>query len=131
MGADPNWIIWDRGWSGALLLAGCPDTESQTSTPTLEKTARFAYVANLNSDNVSAYTINQTTGVLTVVGTVSAGTSPVSVAVDPTGRFAYVVNNGSNDVSVYMINQTTGALMAVGTPATTGSGPNSIALASF
>ena len=50
------------------------------------------------------YTIDATTGALTSMGTIAAGTDPVSVAVDPSGKFAYVTNSGSNDVSMYTIN---------------------------
>ncbi len=47
---------------------------------------KFAYVANSGSNDVSVYTISQTTGSLTPAGTVAAGTAPQGVAVDPTGE---------------------------------------------
>jgi hypothetical protein len=52
--------------------------------------AQFAYVANLNSNNVSAYSIGSG-GVLTPVpgSPFPVGPNPASVAVDPTGKFAY------------------------------------------
>ena len=59
----------------------------------------FAYVANCGSGcggtgagDVSAYSIDSTTGTLTPVAgsPFPAGVNPISVAVDPTGRFAYV-----------------------------------------
>ncbi len=61
------------------------------------------------------YTINATTGTLTSIGTIAAGTGPVSVAVDPSGKFAYVANADSNNVSMYTIDATTGALTLIGT----------------
>jgi DNA-binding beta-propeller fold protein YncE len=75
--------------------------------------AQFAYVANNGSNDVSGYTINATTGVLTAIAgsPFPAGTVPFSVAVDPTGKFAYVANG--NNVSGYTINATTGALTAI------------------
>ena len=46
----------------------------------LDPTGKFAYAANYTSNNVSVYTIDQTSGVLTAVGTaVAAGTGPYSV----------------------------------------------------
>ena len=52
-------------------------------------------MANAASDDVSAYTVNAATGVLTSIGApVAAGSSPNSVTVDPSGRFAYVANSG-------------------------------------
>ena len=89
------------------------------------KVPRFAYVANYNSNDVSVYTINQTTGALTTGTAVAAGTQPYLVAVDPTGKFAYVANGGSHNVSVYTINQTTGALTA-GTAVAAGTQPQSV-----
>ena len=60
------------------------------------------------------YTIDATTGALTSMGTIAAGTDPVSVAVDPSGKFAYVTNSGSNDVSMYSIGST-GTLTLIAT----------------
>ena len=73
----------------------------------------FAYVANEFSGNVSAYTINPTTGALTPIANYTAGTQPASVTVDPTGKFAYVANYGGANVSAYRINSTTGALTPI------------------
>ena len=82
-------------------------------------TPRFAYVANYGTNDVSAYTINASTGTLTSVGAVvAAGTGPHSVTVDPSGKFAYVANWSSNNVSAYTINASTGVLTPVGTVAT-------------
>src|SRR4029077_14928967 len=71
--------------------------------------------------------IDATTGALTSVGTIAAGTDPVSVAVDPSGKFAYVTNSGSNDVSMYTINSTAGSLTLIGT-ISAGLSPTSIAI---
>jgi 6-phosphogluconolactonase (cycloisomerase 2 family) len=89
-------------------------------------------VVNLNSNNVSGYTINATTGALTPIGgsPFAAGSAPNSVAVDPTGKFAYVANPNSNNVSGYTIDPTTGALTAIGgSPFAAGSAPSSVAVA--
>ncbi len=88
------------------------------------QTAGFAYVANFGfrSNNVSAYSINGTTGALTpdAGSPFPAGSGPASVTVDATGQFAYVANCGNGcgspgpgDVSAYAINGTTGALTPV------------------
>jgi DNA-binding beta-propeller fold protein YncE len=65
-------------------------------------------------EKFSMYTIDATTGALTSMGTIAAGTDPVSVAVDPSGKFAYVTNSGSNDVSMYSIGST-GTLTLIAT----------------
>ena len=36
--------------------------------------------------------INATSGALTPMGTIAAGTNPISARVDPAGKFAYVAN---------------------------------------
>ena len=102
-----------------------------------QKKPKFAYVANEGSNNVSAYTINRTTGVLSPVpgSPFAAGSFPFSVVVDPTGKFAYVVNRCGNvfcsvgNVSAYTIDSTTGALSPVpGSPFAAGSQPISVAV---
>jgi len=92
------------------------------------KFGKFVYVANANSNNVSMYTINPTTGVLTSIGEIGAGEYPSSVIVDPSGKFAYVANANSNNVSMYTIGPTTGALTLTGT-ITAGTSPTSVAVA--
>jgi len=96
---------------------------SDTGQPS-SRVARFAYVANFNAKDVSAYTISAATGALTripcefgggdCIGTdFAAGTGPRSVTVDPSSKFAYVANQTSNDVSAYTINAVTGALTRI------------------
>lgn len=54
-----------------------------TYSPLRAQAPRFAYVANNGSANVSAYTIDATTGALTPIpgSPFDAGTSPASVAI--------------------------------------------------
>jgi YVTN family beta-propeller protein len=93
----------------------------------VDPTGKFAYAANGGSDSVSMYVINETTGALTSLGVIAAGTGPASVTVDRFGKFAYVANEGSNDVSLYTINSATGALVPIGTVAAETS-PKSVAV---
>jgi DNA-binding beta-propeller fold protein YncE len=110
--------------TGALTSIGTVVAGGRAISVAVDPKGKFAYVASRSNPpgsvgNVSTYTINAPTGALTSIGTIAAGTDPVSVAVDPTGKFAYVSNSGSNDVSMYTIT-TTGALTSIGT--TTGGG---------
>ena len=109
------------------IATGTMIAESSSNSIVVDAAGAFAYVTNSGSNNVSMYSINATTGVLTSGGLIDAGTTPLSVAVDPTGKFAYVTNFGSNDVSMYTINAATGALTSIGTIAA-GSNPTSIAI---
>jgi 6-phosphogluconolactonase len=113
--------------STGTIAAGTIFGEPNPTAMAVDPTGSFAYVANSGSNNVSMYSINTTTGILTSVGTIASGTNPLSVAVDPTGKFAYVTNSGSNDVSTYTINATSGALTSTGMVAA-GQSPTSIAI---
>jgi 6-phosphogluconolactonase len=90
----------------------------------------FLYVTNYASNNLSAFSIDTATGVLTpVVGSpFTAGTGPNAAAV-ASGKFLYVGNSTSNNVSGYTIDQSSGALTSVpGSPFAAGTGPQAIAV---
>jgi Lactonase, 7-bladed beta-propeller len=130
---EPNqtssWRIGDRNrvmraWSALAIAANLVAAPLH---------AQFVYVANFNSNNVSGYTIDPSTGALTaIVGSpFPAGVPPHSVAVDPSGKFAYVANEGGN-VSGYTIDPRTGALTAIaGSPFPAGSDPFSVVVESL
>ena len=65
--------------------------------------------------NVSAYTINATSGALTPVtgSPFAAGHFSMTAAVDPSDSFAYVVNFTDDSISGYSINPKSGALKQV------------------
>jgi 6-phosphogluconolactonase (cycloisomerase 2 family) len=77
---------------------------------------RFVYVANAGSNNISAYSINASTGALTAVpgSPFPADQAPASVSANGAGTLLYVSNQGSSTVpprlSGYSINGTSGAL---------------------
>jgi DNA-binding beta-propeller fold protein YncE len=97
-------------------------------------TPKFAYVANecassCSAGNVSAYTVNSSTGTLSAVSgsPFAAGNTPLSVTVDPSARFAYVANLYGDNVSAYTINGSTGALRALSdSPFAAGDTPASV-----
>jgi len=97
---------------------------------TVDPLGKFAYVTNYASNDISTYTIDQTTGALTPVGAaVAAGTGPSSIVTDPTGKCALVANNISENVMSYTINPATGALAWASTVAgAVGSAPRSVAV---
>jgi DNA-binding beta-propeller fold protein YncE len=89
----------------------------------------FAYVPNVGFNDVSAYTIDPTSGELQKVkgSLFAAGTNPLAMGVDPTAKFAYVANLGSNNVSAYAIDATTGALTPItGSPFKAGRGATAV-----
>jgi YVTN family beta-propeller protein len=103
--------------TGVLTSIGTIAAGSFPSSIAIEPSGKFAYVANSVSNDISIYSIDAATGVLTpfVTGTIAAGLSPTSIAIDPSGKFAYVANSGSNDVSMYSIDPASGALTLIGT----------------
>lgn len=116
--------------TGVLTSAGQTSVSGFAASVAVDPSGKFAYVATQSgtpgsAGSVSMFTINATTGALTSIGTIAAGTNPGSAVVDPAGEFAYVANSGSNDVSMYTINATTGALTSIGTIAT-GADPVSV-----
>jgi 6-phosphogluconolactonase (cycloisomerase 2 family) len=126
--------------TGALTSIGPPETSDDDGSDfvTVDPLGKFAYVTNwgdweTSDGSVLAYTINPTTGALTLTGAI-VGDNPSfccfnSVVVDPSGKFAYVANGGggSTTLSMYTINATTGALTSIGTIAT-GGDPVSVAV---
>jgi 6-phosphogluconolactonase len=92
----------------------------------------FAYVANYFSNTISAFAIDSSGAMASVVGSpFAAGNGPKSIAVDSSSNHLYVANHadGANNVSAYSINTTTGALVpVVGSPFASGLGPASVAI---
>jgi 6-phosphogluconolactonase len=106
-----------------------PPPDNSAGGPRPSSVAGFVYVANNQSDNVSAYAINASTGTLLEVAGIpfAAGHLPIDLAVHPSGRFVYVPNSESNNVSAYTVDARTGALTSIGAAAS-GIGPIVIAL---
>ncbi len=87
---------------------------------------KFLYGSNRGNDQIPgnsmvAYTIDETTGMLTLIGRDNANDLlryPESFAVDPTGKFLIVgsAQAKSAGLIVYEINQTTGKLTVKGSP---------------
>jgi 6-phosphogluconolactonase (cycloisomerase 2 family) len=129
--------------TGALTPIICSGTCSGNNFPagtgpqsvSVDPTGKYAYVANFNSNDVSAYTIASTGALSPIIcGTCSgnnfpAGSFPFSVTVDPTGKFVYVANQGDKvspgTVSAYTIDST-GALTSVSPDVSAGVAPGSV-----
>lgn len=97
----------------------------------------YAYVVNAVTSNISVYSIDATTGALTLIDadgslggfqdSIVTGTTPYSITIDPAGLYAYVANSGSNDISAYTINSN-GSLSALGAPVGAGQAPHAVAV---
>jgi DNA-binding beta-propeller fold protein YncE len=130
--ADKGGSIWFYridGTTGALTPDdGDPIPTGDAVSVAVDPTGQFLYVANAGfQGEVSAWTIDPTTGAPYWVDTSLAGGNPISVTVDPTGQFAYVANHDSANVSAYTIDGTTGALTEIaGSPFPSGVNPFSV-----
>ena len=122
--------------AGGVIGSGVTSTPEFFNSMVFAPSGKFAYAAEGGafpassfggSNDVAMYAIDGTTGAMTSIGMIAAGTSPDSVAVDPAGKFAYVPNFGSNDISMYTIDATTGALTSTGTIAA-GTSPLSVVM---
>ena len=79
---------------------------------TVDGTGKTLYVTNVGSNNVSAYSIDSSTGATTGLdkSPFAAGTRPVFATLDPAGKFLYVCNQSSKNITKFQINPDTGGL---------------------
>jgi 6-phosphogluconolactonase (cycloisomerase 2 family) len=89
-------------------------TGSGPFSTAVSPSGNFLYVGNRDSKSISAYRIDELTGILaSVPGSPFAAVSPDGIAVDPTGRFVYASNLSGPTVSAYAIAPATGALTPI------------------
>ena len=91
-----------------------------------EPSGKYVYVANQTDGTISAYTLNNSTGALTAIGTaVAAGTGTNALSYSNDGKYLYATNGTEGTVTFFTINAN-GSLTGAGT-ATAGTLPSSIA----
>src|SRR5258707_301938 len=61
----------------------------------VDREGRFAYATNHDSNNISGYVIDSSTGALTEMtgSPLAAHPGPYGIALDPSAKFAYVAND--------------------------------------
>jgi len=112
--------------TGALTSTGTPvNTGSGARNVTTHPSGKFLYTINTGADTIGGYTINQSTGALTIIANTSVdfNSQPNNLAIDPTGRFLYTTNTNLDDISQFSINQSTGALTSITSDIAAGDGP--------
>jgi 6-phosphogluconolactonase (cycloisomerase 2 family) len=98
----------------------------------VDPSGRFLYAAGFNVNNLSAFTINPSSGSLTLVSgspfTAGVGMNPFGLVVDSSGQFLYVGNTfGSGTISAFSIDAVSGKPTPVtGSPFATGIDPRSV-----
>jgi hypothetical protein len=115
--AGPNTVTgFSVGANGALsTITGSPFLTGGTgggnsfasNRITVCMVGAFLFVANDGSNDVSVFSINPSTGFLTLVGSpfATGGLSGfgISLGATPDNRFLFAANGGSNDISVFSI----------------------------
>jgi 6-phosphogluconolactonase len=96
----------------------------------IHPSGKFAYAANESGNNISLFTIDSNTGVLSEVPPQTAtGFTPVALAMNSGGTLLFAANEASSSIGVYTIDASSGALAEiVGSPFATNPNPNSVAL---
>jgi 6-phosphogluconolactonase len=99
--------------SGSPFHAG-DINENVPGVITVTPDGKFLYVGNANSAQISAFSIDGTTGVLTEVSGSPFPSGPsASVRVHPSGKFLYAANFDHGSISVFGINPATGVLSEI------------------
>ena len=120
------------GWrinstTGLFSSAGCANTASSGGTwsVAVHPNGQFLYTtSDTTSNNVSIFSINQTTGALTLSGSpATAGSNPRGATVDSTGNYLYVTNYVSNTISAFSITGSGSTLTSLGAAIPTGPNP--------
>ena len=104
--------------NGSLVMMAKPfQTDNLPNAVAVDPRGIYVYVANYNANDVSAYTIDQSTGNATPVAGSSiyaVGNGPLCLLIEPSeGRYIYTANFLSNTVSGLALNPATGGLSAV------------------
>jgi 6-phosphogluconolactonase (cycloisomerase 2 family) len=98
-------------------ISGSPFTAgSNPGSVAVDPSGRFLYTANHDSNDVSAFAIDQNTGALTNLpgSPFPAGQLPQAVSVDPSGSFVYAADSGAgNGASGFTLDQNSGALTPI------------------
>jgi 6-phosphogluconolactonase len=128
---------------GALTpLPGLPSVTPPPYQVSVDPSGEFLYQSSADTDQVFSYSIDQSTGALTLLpngGMSRTGGIPVYAAAaltpDVTApvtfkpRFAYVANTADNTISMFTTDPGTGKLAAIGTPIPSGNAaPQQIAV---
>lgn len=110
-----------------------PSAAASPSSVVVHPSNRFLYAANQNTNTISLFKINSTTGALTevlprtaLVTSSGVGLAPAVMTLDSAGNLLFVGNQITNDVWVYSIGSS-GALTFVSS-ALLGSSPTGLAL---
>ena len=141
-GGEIQGIVRQPNGGATGLQLGSPTSSSGDSPQGIRITpdGKFVVVANQGTSNVSVFSLDSSTGVLTEVAgsPFATGQQPGPVATDPptlagtapSAKFVFVGNTGGNSLSAYTIDSSGALTPVAGTPIALGANgqPSSIAV---
>ena len=94
-----------------FLTELAPSTAASPSSVVVHPSNHFLYAANQNTNTISMFTVNSTTGALTevlprtplIMSSGGAGLSPAVMTMDSSGNYLFVGNQITNDIWVFSI----------------------------
>jgi 6-phosphogluconolactonase len=97
------------------------DGRKSTAECLVHPSGKFLYVSNRGHETITAFKIDQETGLLTYVeNEPTGGKEPRNFFIDPSGKWLLAENQNSDTVYVFSIDQQTGALKPTGDFVTVG-----------
>ena len=97
------------------LPADFTGTAGSTAELIMHPSGKFLYGSNRGPDNIVGYSVDATSGKLTLVGhTSTLGKTARSFGIDPSGRWMIVGNQNSDTIVQFTIDQNTGELTPTG-----------------
>ena len=86
-------------------------SRSNNAEMLLSQNGRFAYVSNRGHDSISAFSVEESSGKLTMLDNQpSGGKEPRDFKIDPSGQFLLAAHQITDDIVVFRINPSTGKL---------------------
>jgi 6-phosphogluconolactonase (cycloisomerase 2 family) len=106
------------------------DVDKAPAALLIDASERFLFVANRDSGNVSAFSIDVKNETLRPVAgsPFKVGKSPAAIAIDLTGSYLFVADHDSNDIATFQVDGKTGALTPLGRTLLPTVGPSSLAI---
>jgi 6-phosphogluconolactonase len=105
------------------LPAGYTGTNS-TAHIMVHRSGKFVYGSNRGHDSIVIYGVDQTTGMLKLIGhQTGVGAFPRNFDIDPTGTLLMVLGQNDGNLTIFQIDQNAGTLTRVGTPLSVGTKP--------
>jgi 6-phosphogluconolactonase len=115
MGGTITAFAWDGSRGAMSEIQAIPtlpaDFKGQSTCAEVQvhPTGKFVYGSNRGHDSIAVYSVDPTTGKLTLVGFQSTlGKGPRNFRIDPTGQFLLAANQTTDNIVVFRIDPATG-----------------------